>query len=232
MRSGVRSGFGLSAVIAISAWMFVVAQAFGQDGQSCRRVEGDGASYLEQCGDRLRSFTLSLQDIRRSVGSDLHARFRFGCPIEPMCENEPEIFGWFIDQHQWRGGTQGEAAIFDLLERQPLGATVWTTFTGARVEPPVPVCEMFAVTISDMAGRAVCYRFPAIPQSAIVIVASDENTGFVLIFSARTLNWESLRAKTLQRLPRFEIHRASGDAALLRWMRGPPEKRPYLEWTR
>ena len=87
--------------------------------------------------------------------------------------------------------------------------------------PSVPKssCDTFDVKVGDMAGRAVCYEFRELSLSVILIVAADEKAGFVLIFQQRTLDWKLLRDKALQGLERFHIQRASGDAALMRWMK-------------
>jgi hypothetical protein len=210
IKAALRKALPLFLAITTSGWMLAATQASGQDGPACELVAGVGASQLERCGDRLRSFSLSLRDIRRSVGRDLHARFKFECPTEQMCENEPEVIGWFIDPWRWRNSAQNEPALFHFLQ---------TGTPAAPARRPDVTCGTFDVKIGDMAGRAVCHRFPEAPQSAIIMVASDENTGFVLVFADHTLNWESVRQKTLQMLPRFDIHRATGDAALLRWMK-------------
>jgi len=193
------------------AWISAAAPVLAEDDPACQMIRSVGASFLERCGDKLNSFSLSLSDISRSVGNDLHGRFAFVCgPIELMCEGKPEILGWFLDLKRWKQGGQDEPAIAELLLER-----MW--HPGQSV--PASSCGIVEVKVADMPGRAVCHEFPDVSFSAIVIVAADDRTGFVLIFGQRDVDWSSLRDKALQTLPRFEVQRATGDAGLLRWMR-------------
>jgi hypothetical protein len=70
---------------------------------ACRIVISEAAGFLEECGDRLHSFTLRLSEsklglpeIKHEIVSRPHGGFYVSCPVEPMCENEPAIGGWFI----------------------------------------------------------------------------------------------------------------------------------------
>jgi len=200
---------GAFALVVAGAWMLLAAPVAAQDEQSCKIVKGFNTAYLELCGDQLRSFTLRLWDVRRPIEGIGYAPFRFSCAIEPMCKGEPDIYGWFIDQRLWLKTAQDEAAVFRLLQRGPV----------RPADRPTPVCDVFDVKLADMPGRAVCYEIPALGFSAIVVVVADEDAGFVLIFQDRTSDWTTLRDNALQKLQRFEILRASGDAALLRWLR-------------
>jgi len=196
--------------MAVVAGVSMATGALAQQQSGCQLLRADGAAFVERCGDRLNSFALVLDDISRSVGRDIHGRFGFVCPIELMCEDKPEILGWFIDQQSWKQGAQDEWAIADLLMKRS-----W--------DPPPSVpkssCDAFEVKVADLTGRAVCYEFRDIGLSVILIVAADEKTGFVLIFQQRTSDWMQLRDKALQGLAKFRIQRASGDAALMRWMK-------------
>ena len=80
-------------------------------------------------------------------------------------------------------------------------------------------CEAFDVQIAGISGRAVCYQSAQLGQSAVVVVAAERDVGFILIFLHPHQDWTMLREKVLHLLPRFAVGRASGDAALLGWLR-------------
>jgi hypothetical protein len=202
----VRSVVAMAVVAGVS----MAIGALAQQQPGCQLLRADGAAFVERCGDRLNSFALGLDDISRAAVRDAYGRFGFICPIELMCENKPEILGWFIDPQSWKQGAQDEWAIADLLMKR-----AW--------DPPPSVpkssCDAFDAKVADMTGRAVCYEFRDIGLSVILIVAADEKTGFVLVFQQRGADWMQVRDKALQGLARFRIQRASGDSALMRWMK-------------
>ena len=205
--------------VALLLCMFVPAEANAQDDRSCHRIAGYAASFLERCGDRLRSFTLSLEDIRRTAGSDLHGRFYFQCPIEPLCIGEPEISGFFIDAKGWARSARDQQAIVDVLRHALMKDATWGQ-PGARGSDLLESrCKAFDVQVAGLAGQALCFVAPDLKSSALVVVSADADVGFVLVFQRRDLDWEDLRTQALRTMPRFSIERASGDAALLRWMK-------------
>jgi hypothetical protein len=208
MRSSLRQTFDLLLVIAMIVVACVAVPAYGQEGNGCHRLRSYGGSFLEQCGDQLRSFTLSYDDYKRTPGNDLHSRFYFACEIELMCLNDPEISGRFVDPKEWRQSTQDDRTLFDLLS---------PNIEGGQREAPRSVCGIFGVEVGGMAGSAICYQTSE--ASGIAIVATAADVGFVLYFQQRNLGWAALRDKVLRMLPMFKVERASGDAALLRWMR-------------
>ncbi len=219
MRRTARDSLGPLGVIALIAGLSASAPALGEEVEVCRLVSSQGASFLEHCGDRLLSFTLVLDDYRRSVGHDgIYGRFGFDCPIDLMCVGEPEISGWFIDQKGWRKSERDEKAVFEVLQRPPLLAMVWHS-GGPAPQRPTSACGTLELRIADMPGRAVCYQRPETGQSEIAVVVADEAVGFVLLFQQRNLDWMALRDKVLRLLPRFEVERAAGDPALLKWMK-------------
>src|ERR1700761_9623322 len=57
----------------------------------CHGVMSGRAGFVEQCGDQLRAWSLTLSEFKRERESDLHGRFYFNCPIAPMCKDEPWI---------------------------------------------------------------------------------------------------------------------------------------------
>jgi hypothetical protein len=176
----------------------------------CRVLKVDGPAFIARCGDRLSSFALVIEDISRVAASDSHGRFGFVCPIELMCEDKPEIFGWFIEPQTWQQGARDEWAIAELLTSRP-----WAPLQSV----PKSSCELFDVTLGDMKGRGVCYEFPEMQLSVILMVAADDNAGFALVYQQREIGVKDLHDKVMQRLSRVQIERGSGDRALLRWMR-------------
>jgi hypothetical protein len=181
--------------------------------QECRSVMAHGAAFLEQCGDRLNAWSLKLREFKREMGSDLHGRFSFYCPIEPMCEGEPSIGGRFVNRAEWQSGAKDERAIFELEDRLRIPL---------RPVPPMPnpACPVFDVSFAGTAGRAVCFGEPGSNGSRVVVVAADDRVAFLLRFYQQDKSPDALKEKVvLEWLPRFEIERATGDAALLKWFR-------------
>jgi hypothetical protein len=185
----------------------------------CRVISAQGASFLEECGSRLNSFSLSLSEtkltlseIKREVGSDLHGRFYFPCSVKPMCENEPTISGFFIAPESWNKSPKDEVAIYQASQRVPLMAVSWSKRGGPPPDMPAATCPLFDVSVDGMAGRAACFA------SSVVVVAADDHAGFLLIFYQHDKSGNVLRDKVLDLIPRFKIERAAGDAGLKRWM--------------
>jgi hypothetical protein len=198
---------------ALAAAAITGTHAPAQDTSKCRLVKVGGAGFVQQCGDRLHAFGLSMPDIRRTApqGNDPQGWFTFGCPFEPLCADEPEIRGAFFDAVDWQKSAKDAQAVWDVVERR--------SSLHIRGEPANSPCEAFDVSIAGLAGRAVCYQSGQPVRSAILVVAADGDIGFILIFLRPEQDWTALRDKVVQLLPRFTIGRASGDAALLGWLR-------------
>src|SRR5262245_56400419 len=150
--------------VALLAWASVATVAThvaAEDEPACRVLRSIGASFLEKCGDKLNSFSLSLNDISRAVARDVNGRLGLGGPIELMCVGKPEIVGWFLDLKRWKQGGQDEAAIAELLLEQ-----VWHPAQSV----PESSCGVMDVKVADMQGRAVCYDLRDVSFSATVIV--------------------------------------------------------------
>jgi hypothetical protein len=90
---------------------------------------------------------------------------------------------------------------------------------GAPPELPSSACPLFDVSVDGMAGRAVCFDEAKMQGGNVVVVAADNYVGFLLIFYQRDQSANALRDKVLELLPRFKIERATGDVALLRWLK-------------
>jgi hypothetical protein len=190
--------------------------------EACRQVRAAPAGFLEQCGNELKSFSLNLSEnklhqIRRRAEADLHGRFSFPCAIEPMCEGEPLIGGVFFAPESWQKSTRDEKAIHQLLQSSSLMARR----SGQEPAPELPAsaCPVFDVSVDGVNGRAVCFNEQATKTAHVIAVVADDRVGFVLTFSQKDQSANALRDKVIALVPRFSIERASGDAALLRWMR-------------
>jgi hypothetical protein len=200
------------AVIACLISVALSLQALAQD-QACNPVTASGAGFLVECGKQLYSFNLSLSEaklgisgIKREVGLDLHGRFAFACPVEPMCANEPAVGGSYIAPAGWLSSSRDEQTIFQVLRNMP-----WPGVSSLPI--PSASCPAFDVSIGGMNGRAVCF------DESVVIVAADDRVGFLLYFSQRDKPAAVLKNKVLEMLPRFEIERATGEVGLKRWLR-------------
>jgi hypothetical protein len=179
--------------------------------QKCRGVSGRANGFVEQCGDKLRAWSLTLVDLKRKVENDIHGRFFFNCPIEFMCQDEPFIVGRLVDREAWQVSAKDERAIYEQANglKYPMSP-----------QPPMPppACAPFDVSVAETAGRAVCFD-QAGQKGWVLVIAADDRAAFLLSFSQRNLSGNVLKEKVLELLPRFKIERATGDAALLKWLR-------------
>jgi len=91
-------GLGLGSALPPRA----MAQDNNSDKPRCQFVGVKEAGLLLVCGDRLNGFVLTLDDVRRQVVTELPGRFAFRCVLAPMCAEEPNIGGFFIDPATWR----------------------------------------------------------------------------------------------------------------------------------
>jgi len=214
--------FVVAVVISLIA-AAISSSASAQESE-CRVVRARGASFLEKCGKQLNSFSLSLSEnkldlILKEVESDLHGRFTFTCPFEPLCANEPIIGGFFIAAESWQNSSRDERAIYQALQRVPLMAISWSRPGGPTPEMPAATCPLFDVSVDGMAGRAVCFDDPTAKAASVIVVAADDRVGFLLGFYQRDKSANALRDKVLELMPRFKIERAIGDVGLLKWVK-------------
>jgi hypothetical protein len=209
----------LATIVAIL--LALGAQASAQEEKKdepreCKLIRAEGASFLEDCGKQLFSFTLAY-DIRHIATRDQQGRFAFSCPMEPMCIGEPKVSGFFIEPEGWQKGAKDEKAIFDAFRSKVVVAWRGSADSG----PPMPPssCPAFDVAVGGLAGRAICYSGVQEKWSTIVAVAADDRVGFVLIFFQPDQDAEQLKSKVLSAAPKFTTTRATGDSGLLGWMR-------------
>jgi len=201
--------------LAVALAMAAPAAALAQDNRPCQIVGVKDAGLLMICGERLNGFLLTLDDVRRQVGNEVQGRFVFYCMLAPMCTDEPNVGGFFIDPPRWRDSAKDEPAMLDILQQHGL---VPAAAAGADPKvPPPPACAVFDVVIGDLPGRAVC--FDVADGSAVVVIAGDDQVAFVLSFFQRKRTPGAIRDKAMDMIPLFRIQRPTGDITLLRWIR-------------
>jgi hypothetical protein len=180
------------------------------DDTACRVIRIVGNNILKHCGNEVRSMTLSLREVKRGLASDRSGRFSFPCPIEHMCEGEPDVWGWFIDETPSRAGARDEAAIRLLLRNAPI------IMTDDSVKP---TCAVSTVDVAGLESRSMCFELTPESLHVVVVVGAGEDIGFLLMFAQRGLGSELLREKVSAITPKFILQRATGDAGLLKWLR-------------
>jgi hypothetical protein len=200
-----------AAVVAGLISAFALSDASAQE-PACRFVRALGAGFVEDCAKQLNAFRLILLEtklgsigVRREVLSDMHGRFSFPCPIEPMCGSEPFISGFFVSAEPWNNSPKDEQAIYQAVRSNPLMRG------GPPPQMPPASCPVFDVFIDGMRGRGVCLGVTDVKNANIVVViAADDRVGFAMSFQQYRSAGE-LRDEVLEMMPRFKIERATGD---------------------
>jgi hypothetical protein len=214
----MKSALLLAFLLGLTSSAFAQDRPAQDERRNCHILRGAGSSFLEDCGDRLHSFTLAFNDSRHMVDRDQQGRFSFLCTFGPMCVNEPKISGFFIKPEEWNNGAKDEAAIIAAFQGVPLMSGAWSR-PAVQPAPPPATCPVFDVAIDNLEGRAACYGGAEGKWSAVVIVVADDRVGIVLSFFQADHDAEAVRSKVLALVPKFGIQRASGDAGLKGWIR-------------
>ena len=222
-------GCRVAALLAgiLFAGVLSETSAFGED---CKIVQRQAAGYLEQCGDKLKSFSLQMSDQRWQAVAGLRGKNWFVCrtPIEArpsmlevlsgagenpgtLCPGEPVVGFSFVAPAYWKRSNKDDAAILEAL----------STSSIAAYEPAIPAsaiaCPVWDVSVAEMPGRALCLTVG--PATIVVVVTGDDKNAFVLAFSQADSNVDALKDKVLKALlPKFAVEQATGDAGLLRWL--------------
>jgi hypothetical protein len=207
----------VAAVVASLASATLLSDARAQQ-PICNVVRVQDAGLLEDCGNQLRSFFLILSDLKREVSGDFHGHFAYRCSVELMCDGESTITGFYISPDGWQASAKDEAAIFQALQSTPIGATGQGRPGGPEPQMPSVACPIFDVSVGGLAGRAVCFDEAAMKGGNVVVVAADNDVGFLLVFYRSDQSAAVLREKVVDVISRFKIERATGDVSLLRWM--------------
>jgi hypothetical protein len=207
-----------AAVVAGLISAFALSDASAQE-PACRFVRALGAGFVEDCGKQLNAFRLILLEtklgstgVRREVLGDMHGRFSFPCPIEPMCGSEPFISGFFVSAEPWNNSPKDEQAIYQAVRSNPLMRG------GPPPQMPPAACPVFDVVIDGMRGRGVCLGVTEVKNgNIVVVVAADDRVGLAMSFQQYRSAGE-LRDEVLEIMPRFKIERATGDS-VSEWFR-------------
>jgi hypothetical protein len=200
-----------AAVVAGLISAVALPEAFAQE-PACHVVRAVGAGFVEDCGEQLNAFRLILLEtklgstgVRREVLGDMHGRFSFPCPIEPMCGYEPFISGFFVSAEQWNKSPKDEQAIYQAVRSNPLMRG------GPPPQMPPAACPVFDVVIDGMRGRGVCLGVTDVKNgNIVVVVAADDRVGLAMSFQ-KYRPADELRDEVLEIMPRFKIERATGD---------------------
>jgi hypothetical protein len=205
---------GVAAAAFLMALVLIASPpvARSEDDAACRPIRMVGIAVLKHCGDQVRSMTLTLNDIKRAPGTDMQGRFFFACPIQHMCEDEPNLWGFFVDEGAWRAGARDEAALRELLRHAPGIGAMPESFAQAA-------CDVWTVEVAGLDGRAVCFELAPNRMHAVIVVGAAEDIGFALVFAQPGVGWDLLREKVSAITPKFALQRATGDASLLKWFR-------------
>jgi hypothetical protein len=212
-------------VLRRAAWLvfIVVLGSFGaasaeeqaEDQPSCAVVRVHPGSVLLGCGDKLKSLSIAMEDIRRQPGIDPSGTFSFSCPITLLCTGEPQVSGWLIERGRWAESSRDEAAVFDLFQQAPSAAQARSRTITTKTSD----CGLFEASFAGLSGRGVCYRAAEGGSNAVVIAAASGEVGCILVFYADGGEIAALREKVLTILPRFRMDIDIGDAGLMKWIR-------------
>jgi hypothetical protein len=109
MKPGVLSALGVLLLI----FGFAPAHAERAAKPVCKIIRIAEAAFLQQCDGQLRSFALSMPGTERTAVREHTSKFKFTCR-PGFCQDEPEVWGWFVNPEIWKRSKQDEPAIFDL----------------------------------------------------------------------------------------------------------------------
>jgi len=173
---------------------------------------------LEHCDDQIRSRILEMEDIRRFLTIAPGGVFYFACPLESLCDDDPQISGWLVNALRWQPSPQDEETVFGIFKNIP-PARGFDRNSTPSIAQPGSECGLFDVTVAGLSGRGVCYRSSDEKSSAVVVVVSDATLGYILVFHQQGIDSAALKEKVLTLLPRFKIQVAKGDFGIARWLR-------------
>jgi hypothetical protein len=205
-----------AAALGLVLSFYGLSSARAQPVASCKTIRADGASFLQQCGSRLRSVALSMPGTERTAVREHTNKFRFSCR-PGFCRDEPTITGWFIDRVVWTRSKQDEAAIFDTLAGEA-GLKMLGSEQQFR-KMLKPSCEAVPIILAGLRGRMVCYNTDSATTESpptIVIVAADDSVGVMLLFQSP--DTKDITSEVVAALTKFSLERGEGDATLERWL--------------
>jgi hypothetical protein len=183
---------------------------------ACKVIRITGAAFLQQCDDQLSSFALTMNGTERTAVREHTNKFRFSCR-PGFCQDEPEIWGWFINPETWKQSQQDESAIFAILA----DLAGWKLLGSEQHFRNVfrPSCDLSQVTVAGLPGQMICYEMKSEAThglSTVVIVAADAEVGFVIAIQGPEPKIVLDQAALALRV--FSLERGHGDATLERWL--------------
>jgi hypothetical protein len=204
----------LSVLLLISGLSFAHADQVAKP--ACKIMRIAGAAFLQQCDDRLSSFALTMPGTERTPAREHTNKFRFSCR-PGFCQDEPEIWGWFINPETWKQSQQDESGIFAVFA----DLAGWKLLGSEQHFRNIfrPSCELSQVTVAGLPGQMVCYDMKSEVThglSTVVIVAADAEVGFVIAIQGSEL--KNVRDQAASALRAFSLERGRGDATLERWL--------------
>ena len=228
----------LRAALFVAACALGVVTASAEQVGECKVVRMEGAGFLKHCGDRLQLWHLKSSDERWRSGLDLHGRFSFECFIlpskrplgltiydilrsqattgdMPRCPDQQNVGGFFFDSTQWQKSSKDASDIKAALLKMPL----LQAYSDMSEQPATEVtCQAFDITVGDITARAACFRFSEVKGDFGVMVLTDAENSLVLTYRDNELLADDLKNSFVKFVQSLTIERASGDAALLRWI--------------
>jgi hypothetical protein len=204
----------LSVLLVISCLTSAYAEQVAKP--ACKIMRMAGAAFLQQCGDQLRSFALSMSGTERTAVREHTNKFRFSCR-PGFCQGEPGIWGWFIDPDVWKQSKQDESSIFDILA----GLAGWKLLGSEQHFRSIskPTCELSQISLGGLSGQMICYETKseaAVGLSTVVMVAADPEVGIVITIQGP--DSKQVLDQAVSALKVFNLERGRGDATLERWL--------------
>jgi hypothetical protein len=208
----------IGRVAALGMWLLLsgLTAAHVEAKPACKVIRITGAAFLQRCDDQLSSFALTMNGTERTAVREHTNKFRFSCR-PGFCQDEPEIWGWFIDPETWKQSQQDEPAIFAILA----DLAGWKLLGSEQHFRNVfrPSCDISRVTVAGLPGQMICYEMKSEAThglSTIVIVAADAEVGFMISIQGPEL--KNVRDQAVLALKAFNLERGRGDATLERWL--------------
>jgi hypothetical protein len=211
MKSGVLSTLAVLLLVAGLA----PARAERVAKPVCKIIRIADAAFLQQCDRRLHSFALSMPGTERTAVREHTSKFKFICR-PGFCQDEPEVWGWFVNPEIWKRSKQDEPAIFDLYA----DLVGWKLLRSEQHFRSIikPNCKLSGVTLAGLPGQMICYEMKSADAglSTVVMVAADAEVGLMLAFHGPDLR--KVQDYAVSALRWFSLERGRGDATLERWL--------------
>ena len=161
------AGMRLAVAVVIGLIAAATPSSLSAQQLDCRGVAAEAASFLRSAVTDCTRSPCDYGKQARPAGhqapfmSRYHGGFYVSCPVEPMCENEPAIGGWFIQPANWSSGPKDAQAIYQVMR------TRWAFPMGRRQCLPSHVrCSMFRLE-AWRAGAFVSLRMRKVTMALL-----------------------------------------------------------------